>query len=177
MTYFTFLHIIAIIIILLIFFTILFFTSRESKRSVVLSMLFANVLITAFLGVISMIVLDKYTKVGVLESIEHNRILQNETIIFKGVVRNAGKFTITNCKLELKLVNATSSRDNLKDNIFKPSGFFTMSKKMENQPNSVVYKFKISPNLKPNEKRKFTLTMPYPSYFNRPTSFEKLHCY
>ena len=90
-SYFTIVHIAVIALILML--SVLFFVlSLKAGRNLFLSLLFTNFLATSCLIVFLMLVLDKYTKIGVLENVTSQRVLRNESIVFKGNVRNVGKF-------------------------------------------------------------------------------------
>ena len=85
--YFTIVHIIVLFAIALL--SILFLVlSFRTERKLFLSLLFTNILVSTTLAIFLMLVLDKYTKKGQLENVKSERILRNESIVFKGQVRN-----------------------------------------------------------------------------------------
>ncbi|MBE2984633.1 DUF2393 family protein [Campylobacter sp. RM9344] len=180
-SYFTIVHIIVLCIILLL--CVLFFIlSLKAERKLFLSLCFTNILVSVSLSVFLMLVLDKYTKIGILENVTNERILRNESIVFKGQVRNIGKFTISKCVLKIKLINQPLSKDNLSgEALFKPSGMslfsWLLNEKKDTHPNTVEYSFEVAKDLKKKKSASFTVNMPYPPYFTRTMHVTKLNCY
>jgi hypothetical protein len=134
------------------------------------------------IGIFSMFVLDKYTKVARLENVTQKRILMNETLTLTGKIRNIGNFDIGQCKLEVKLVsNAMTGGDVSGSQVFSPSGlnFFDLfsSKKKNDKPSTVINEFVITKNFKKGELRNFSVAMRYPPYFQKPFMNYKLYCH
>ncbi len=178
--YFTILHWITLLILLIIFILLCIVALKQTNKKIIFSMLFANFLVISMLGIFSMFVLDKYTKVARLENITQKRILMTESFSISGQVRNIGKFTIGRCKLEVKLVNNPVSGGNLGgSNMFNPtSGLKELfGRKTNPKPNTVINEFVIAKNLKSGELRNFTVTMPYPPYFQNTYLNYKLYCH
>lgn len=179
--YFTIVHIIVLFAIALL--SILFLVlSLRAERKLFLSLFFTNILVSTTLAVFLMLVLDKYTKKGMLENVKSERILRNESIVFKGQVRNIGKFTISNCTLTVKLINQPLNKNNLGgEAFFKPSGlsFFSwvLGTDKDERPNTVEYKFDVAKNLPKQKSTPFTVYMPYPPYFKNGMNITKLNCY
>jgi len=179
--YFTIVHIIVLFAIALL--SILFLVlSFRTERKLFLSLLFTNILVSTTLAIFLMLVLDKYTKKGQLENIKSERILRNESIVFKGQVRNIGKFTISNCTLTIKLINQPLNKNDLGgEALFKPSGlsFFSwvFGGDEDERPNTVSYKFNVAQNLQKQKSVPFTVNMPYPPYFKNGMTITKLNCY
>ncbi|WP_255327577.1 DUF2393 family protein [Lebetimonas sp. JH369] len=92
--YFTFLHwlSLAFFLILFIFLTFLSIKAAGNKTGLVISMIFASFLVTSFGAVLSIIILEKYTKKAELIDVRNRRVLINETLVVKGKVKNIGKF-------------------------------------------------------------------------------------
>ena len=157
-SYFTIVHIAVIALILML--SVLFFVlSLKAGRNLFLSLLFTNFLATSCLIVFLMLVLDKYTKIGVLENVTSQRVLRNESIVFKGNVRNVGKFTISSCNLHVKFFSFFSERGK------------------DEKPNTVEYDFNVASDLESKKSVPFTVSMPYPPYFTKGMHVTKLTCY
>ena len=110
--YFTIVHIIVLFAIALL--SILFLVlSLRAERKLFLSLLFTNILVSTTLAIFLMLVLDKYTKKGIVEGVKSERVLRNESIVFRGQVRNVGKFTISKCTLTIKLINQPLNKNDL----------------------------------------------------------------
>jgi len=78
--YFTILHWldIAFFIILFIFLVILSVKAAKDNVKLLLSMIFSSFLVTVFLGVLGLIILEKYTKKAILLDVKQRRVLINE---------------------------------------------------------------------------------------------------
>lgn len=177
MGYFTILHILVLIILFVLLILLCVVALKETRKKVFWSMIFANFLVITMLAIFSMFVLDKYTKKARIEGLTQKRILRTESITFSGKIRNIGKFGIGTCKLEVKLVNNAVNAGNLKgSSVFKPTSGFEFIKSKDDKPSTVVYDFVIAENLKPKELRNFSVLMPFPSYFSKTTTHNKLYC-
>lgn len=179
--YFNTFHFIAMAILALLAGLFILLARRESPKifsSIVIVILCATVLA----GVMTMIVVDRYTKSAVIENVQSQRVLRNETIVFRGTVRNTGLSSVANCNLVIKLINNPTTKDDLVgENVFKPTGWSLFSwlngSKKDDRPNTVEYKFSIAKNLKPREYKSFYTSMPYPPYFTKTQTITKVECY
>jgi len=179
MTYLTILHWFAIIFFIAIFILLVMLSRKEKRKNVFWSMVFASFLVTSMMMVLTIFVLDKYTKKGKLISIKSHRVLRTEDIIFKGKVANVGKFKIGQCKLKIKIVNNPLRSTNLgQGQIFTPSGleFFKSKDKKKERKNAIEEEFVVVKNLKPRDVKSFTIRMKYPPYFSRSKFIYKLYC-
>ena len=180
--YFTILHWldIAFFIILFIFLVILSVKAAKDNVKLLLSMIFSSFLVTVFLGVLGLIILEKYTKKAILLDVEQRRVLINETMVLKGRVKNIGKFKINYCKLEIKLVNNGWGKRLEKGAFFKSGGLSLFGKKdKENKKPNVIKatKFIITNGLLPGEIKNFSVIIPYPPYFRNTYLNYKLYCH
>lgn len=179
--YFNVFHILIIIILLLLSGLLVYISRGEENQKIFVSLVAINFIVTLLIGVFLMFVVDKYTKKAVLEQVAQHRVLMNETVVFKGTVRNIGSFDIANCNIVVKLINDPVSKENLKgDAIFKPSGLSVLSwfkSDKDARPNTIEQKVSVAKNLKVKEARNFSVSMPYPPYFKNTTFVTKLNCY
>lgn len=182
LSYFTIIHILVLCVIFALF-VLFFILSLKASKKLFWSLVFTNVLVCSVISVFLMVVLDKYTKKGVLENLKNQRVLRTESIVFMGDIRNVGSFTLSNCNLSIKIVNNILSKDNLKgDNIFKSSGLSLFSwlsrESKENEKSNVIeYKFSVAKNLQAKKSTPFSASMPYPPYFSKAIIITKLNCY
>ena len=180
--YFTILHWLNILffLILFIFLVVLSVKASNKNTKVLLSMIFASFLVTAFGAVLGLIVLEKYTKKAKILNVAQRRVLLNETLVLKGRVKNIGKFKINYCKLEIKLVNNGWGGRVQKGAFFKPGGLeiFGSKDKEKKRPNTIkVTKVIIKDGLLPGEIKNFSTVMPYPPYFRNTYLNYKLYCH
>jgi len=181
--YFTILHWldIAFFLILFIFLVILSVKAAKDSVKLLLSMIFASFIVTAFGAILGLVILEKYTKKAKLLDVTQRRVLINETLVLKGRVKNIGKFKINYCKLEIKLVNnGWGGGGFTKGTFFKPGGLelFGSKDKKKKRPNVVkATRYIITDGLKPGEIKNFSAVIPYPPYFKNTYLNYKLYCH
>ena len=172
-------HFIVFGVIFIIFILGAISSLRQESDKMKYSMLFSVTLITLFLAVFSIVVVDKYTKKVELYKLKNKRLLSTEQIIYSGVVKNEGKFPIGKVTFEIKLVNKGHATGNVKGgNFYKASGimdFFTGGFGMaKTKPQSIVKEFVVARNLKPGEAKAFRVYFNYPPYFRSVAHFAKV---
>jgi hypothetical protein len=142
------------------------------------SMLFSVTLISLFLAVFSIFVVDKYTKKVTFQKVKNKRLLSAEKIVYTGEVINTGKYPIGRVVFEIKLVNRGHATGNVKGgNFYKPSGFlafFSDGLNRSNRPQTVTKEFVVAKNLKPGEIKRFRVYFDYPPYFSSTAQFMKV---
>ncbi len=178
-SYFTIFHIITLAIFFVIFILLLILSFRETRKKVLLAMIFSNFLVISMLAMFSMFVLDKYTKKARLEDISQARVLISESFVVTGRVRNIGKFGISKCFLNVKLVNNAVTSGNLSSStVYKPTAGleFLNKAKGDEKKSTIIKDFLIARNLKVDELRNFSTSMQFPPYFKNPSLIYKLHC-
>lgn len=180
MAYFTILHWFTLLILFVLFILITIIALKQTNKKILLSMLFSNFLVIIMLGVFSMYVLDKYTKVARLENVTQKRILMTESLTISGKIRNIGNFKINKCKLEVKIVNnALTGGDVQGSSVFSPtSGLsFLFGNKKNSRPSTIIKEYLIAQNFKKGELKNFSISMRYPPYFQKTSLSYKLYCH
>jgi len=172
-------HYVVLGVILLIFILGIIRALKEPKVKMRYSMLFAVTLITLFMAVFSIFVVDKYTKHVKLYELKNKRLLSVERISYTGVVKNVGNYPIGKVTLEIKLVNKGHATGNVKGgNFYKPSGFFDFFTSGfgidKSKPQTIVKKFIVARNLKPGQAHRFYVHFRYPPYFRSVAQFTKV---
>ena len=152
---------------------------KEPKVKMRYSMLFTVTLVTAFLAIFSIFVVDKYTKHVKLYELKNKRLLSVERISYTGVVKNVGNYPIGKVTLEIKLVNKGHATGNVKGgNFYKPSGFFDFFTSGfgidKSKPQTIVKKFIVARNLKPGQIHRFYVHFRFPPYFRSVAQFTKV---
>ena len=180
--YFTILHWLDILffLILFIFLVVLSVKASNNNTKVLLSMIFASFLVTAFGAVLGLIILEKYTKKAKILNMTQRRVLLNETLVLKGRVKNVGKFKINYCKLEIKLVNNGLGGKMQKGAFFKSEGlniFGSKDKENKRQNTIKVTKVIIKDGLLPGGFKSFSTAIPYPPYFRNTYLKYKIYCH
>jgi len=178
--YFTILHWLDIAFFLILFIFLVILSVKAAKNSVklLISMIFASFLVTTFMGVLGLIILEKYTKKAILLDVKQRRVLINETLVLKGRVKNIGKFKINYCKLEIKLVNNGWGGGFSKGSFFKSGGLTLFGKKEKSRPNTIkVTRYIITDGLLAGHTKNFSAIIPYPPYFKNTFLNYKLYCH
>jgi len=178
MTLFNYWHFIVLGIIALIFIGGVVSSLRQTEKKMILPMLFSVTLITGFLAVFSVIVVDKYTKIPKLYKLKNKRLLGIEQIVYTGIVKNEGNHKIGKVMVEIKLVNKGHATGNVKGgNFYKSSGFFDFFSggyNLRTRPQTVVKEFVAARNLAPGEAKSFRIHFRYPPYFRSTAQFSKV---
>ncbi|MFY9142242.1 DUF2393 family protein [Sulfuricurvum sp.] len=179
-TYFTVWHYGALLIGVIVFLITVLLAMEEKRPSVRNSIIVSSIFVNLLLAFIIIMALDKYTKKAAVYNLENHRILQTEQIVFTGVVKNVGNYTIGRVELEIKLVNRGHIRGNVKGGSFyKPSGFAEMfgNATRDYQPQTLIETPVLAENLQPGETRRFRVAFPYPPYFKGVTQFTRIYAH
>jgi len=181
MTLLNYVHYIVLSVIAVLFLLGVISALRQSDKKMIFGMLVTTFVVSLFLAVFSIIVVDKYTKKASLYKLKNKRILSIEKIVYTGIVKNEGKFTIGKVKLEVKLVNKGHATGNVKGtNFYKASGFFdffTKGYNIQSKPQTFTKEVVVARNLRPGEKHRFRFYFAYPGYFRSVAQFTKLSCH
>jgi hypothetical protein len=180
MTYFNYWHFISFGVILLILIGGIVSALSQSNKKLVAPMILSTFLISMLFAGFSIVVVDKYTKKVKLYKLKNKRLLSTEQIIYTGIVKNEGKFTIGKVKFEIKLVNKGHMTGNVKGGTFyKSSGFFDFFSNGlgidKSKPQTVTKEFVVAKNLKAGEVKTFRVHFRYPAYFKSTAEFAKVY--
>jgi len=178
MTLLNYVHYAILAILALLFLLGVISSLRQSDKKMMVSMLISTAVISLFLAVFSVIVVDKYTKKATLHKLKNKRLLNLEKIVYTGIVKNEGKFAIGKVRVEIKLVNKGHATGNVKGgNFYKPSGFldfFSGGFKRDYKPQTITKEVIVAKNLKPGEIKRFRFYFDYPGYFRNVAQFTKV---
>lgn len=178
MTELNYVHYLVFFAIFIIFIIGMVASTKQESKKIIFGMMFSITLISIFLSIFSVIVVDKYTKVVKLHKLKNKRILSIEKIVYTGIVRNEGKHSIGKVTFEIKLVNKGHATGNVKGgNFYKASGFLDFFKGGYNlnfKPQSVTKEFVVAEDLGPGEAKAFRVYFPYPPYFRSTAQFAKV---
>jgi len=184
-TLFNFWHYLAFIIGIIIFGVGVFFALKQEKKRMIFPIIFSISLITVLMFIVSIVVIDKYTKIVKLYRLENKRNLSTEQIMYSGVVKNEGNYEIGEVTFEIKLVNKGHVGGNIKaGTFFSPRGFFDFfdfitsdESRKDSKPQQIVYEFVVAKNLKPKESQEFRVYFDYPPYFRSVSDFSKVYAH
>lgn len=176
MTLFNYWHYIVLAIIFLFFILGIVVTLRQKNKKLIAPMLISVTVISVFLAVFSMLIVDKYTKKVELFKVKNKRLLSTEQIVYSGMVKNTGNHVIGKVTFEIKLVNKGRATGNVKGgNYYKASGFMDFfgggMKILKHKPQTIIKEFVITENLKPGQAKPFRVYFKYPGYFSNVAQF------
>lgn len=181
MTLFNYWHFIIFGVIFLIFLGGVFSAFKQESEKLKYGTLFSTVLVSVFLAVFSVFVVDKYTKKVKLYKMENKRLLSLEKIIYTGIVKNEGNHEVGEVTFEIKLVNQGHATGNVKGgNFYKASGFlefFSGGYNLNLKPQTITKEFIVARNLKPGEAKAFRVYFDYPPYFRSTSQFAKIYAH
>jgi uncharacterized protein DUF2393 len=179
MTLFNYWHYIIFGVIFLIFLGGVISSLKQESPKLKLAMIFSVTLVSLFLAIFSVLVVDKYTKKVELYKMQNKRLLGVEKIVYSGIVKNEGNHEIGEVTFEIKLVNKGHATGNVKGgNFFKASGFmdfFTGGYNLNVKPQSLTKEFIVARNLKPGQAKAFRVYFDYPPYFRSTAQFAKVY--
>ncbi len=168
MTYFTIWHYFVVAVVALLFAIVVIISWRNKNHKLRFSMIFSGFISLALVAAFLIMALDKYTKIVKITSLKNRRVLSTEKIIYTGIVRNVGKYTIGKVEFEIKLVNKGHVTGNVKG-----GNFYKVSKKKD-KPQTLLMTFVIAEGLKAGKAKSFKVTMPYPPYFRSTSHFTRV---
>jgi len=178
--YFSILDWLAVGFFLILFIALSLLSAQAKKTGVILGGIFTSFLVSTFGGVLTIVILEKYTKHAYLNKVQERRILFNETMFINGYIVNNGRFPVNYCKLEVKLINNQGIKYK-KGTFFKSGGFDIFGGKNKKQAKPQVINktkyFTFKPPLKPEYSQPFSITLPYPGYFGSAQIIKKLYCH
>jgi hypothetical protein len=179
MPYMTILHWIGVVFFILLFFILSLLAMKEKSPKIRNSMIFSAFILSLFGAVISIFVLDKYTKKAKILSYSQKRVLSTEKIQFSGRVQNIGNFKIKECAITVKLSNNAMKMGRPKNAFFKPSSSLGMlfSDKKDEKPSVIKEDFIVATNLKPKQIKNFRINMNYPPHMNAPGLKLTINCH
>ena len=176
MMHFTVIHYIFVVIFFLIFGLLALLCQNERNPKTRISLMIVSFVI-AFIGlVVSLLILDKYTKKGKLITYHTSRDYNHEAVIITGNIQNQGKFNISYCTLDIKIINKVTRK---KGSIFKykTSSVGDMFKSRGYKKNFLKDSVRAVENLKPRLTKSFKVSVKMPSSFQNPRYFFHLVCH
>ncbi len=175
MMHLTVIHWVVIAIFLFLFVVLALLALKEKSTKNMLSMVFASFVLSIFAMIISLIVLDKYTKKAKILNFNTQRDFAHESVMIRGIIQNIGDYEIGYCNLEIRISNSDFGDR-------APSSYFTPTKGLDfmnstGRKNIVEKEIEVSKSLKPSQKKNFFVTVRFPSHFKKPKYKLKLNCH
>lgn len=165
-TYFTFWHYGALILITLLLIVSVVATLIQPKLKGKFSIILTYFLTAIALFFATVLIIDNYTKKIILSNVDNHRFLPTEEIIFTGMVRNGGEYTIGEVSVEIKIINKESVAKEGEPS-FQSNAFAELLGDNPNnyKPSFLVFTEVVATDLKPGQRKEFRIAVPHPPYF------------
>ncbi len=176
MMHFTIIHYIFVVIFILIFGLLVLLSQNEKNPKTRLSLIIVSFIISSIGLIVSLLILDKYTKKGKLVSYHTRRDYNKEAVIITGNIQNKGKFKISYCTLDIRIVNKVVRK---KGSVFKyqTSSVGDIFKSRGYKKNFLNDSVRAVEDLKPRLTKSFKVAVKIPSSFQNPRYFFHLVCH
>lgn len=177
MTLFNIWHFAVMCVILVVYALGIYVSKKQKTKQIRVTMIISLTVIMLLVGGISMIAVDKYTKVVKLYKFENKRILSIEKIVYTGIVKNEGNYPIGEVTFEIKIVNKARQMGP-SASFFTPRGFkefFGGGANILYRPQDITKRFKVAKNLQPGQAKSFRVYFDYPPYFKNVSQFPKVY--
>jgi len=175
MTLLNYWHYIAFLIVFIIFAGGVISSLKLEDKKAKFSMLISTLIVSIFLAVFSVFIVDKYTKEIKLYKLKNKRLLSIEKIVYSGIVKNVGKFPVGKVIVEIKLVNKGHAIGHMKGaSYYQASGFFNFFTGGANyrfKPQTITKEFIVAKNLKAGDAKAFRVYFRFPPYFRNVSDF------
>ena len=177
MMHLTVVHFILIFIFLMIFIllTILSLKDKNTKNRIIL--IITSFIISTIGAVVSLLLLDHYTKKAKLVRYTATRSYNKEDVTIRGTIKNIGKYHISYCTLDIKVFNKIKYNKNQKKVYFKTSSVSDMFKESRYKKNFIDTSVKAVEDIKPKTSKPFLVKIKIPSNFQNLKYFFHLVCH
>lgn len=180
MIYFTILHWLSLLFFIVLFVLLVYLSKKETTNDKLFwSMVFSSALVVIMGFILSIFVLEKYTKKAQIFNLTNSRILNSEEMLVQGQLQNVGRFHINRCKIELRLINqALGAGTQLSGaNVFTPQSGITFRRDRDTQKNVIEISEVVARDLSPGEYKDFIIRFRYPPHFTNAQLIEpRVYC-
>ncbi|WP_291950338.1 DUF2393 family protein [Campylobacter sp.] len=176
MGYFTIFHILIIFVMLVstILTWVLIYLKIQNKKNMLIFCLLSFIL-ASILTISLLLVIEQYTKKASLSNFSTYRRLSTESIIIKGRITNDTNFKISECLLNLRIID-DSKKYEINGEIFNQNNFDSI-KKANKEIRYTTYSIKIATNLLGNTYKDFYFEVALPPHFQSYKVFKQLKCH
>jgi len=176
MIYFTAVHWIMTIIFLLVFILLVVLSQKEENPKTKTTLIIVSFVVSVIGLVVSLLILDKYTKKAKIVNYTTQRNYNNESVTIRGSIKNIGKFHIGYCTLDVKIVNKVIHKKGTKF-MYKTSSVGDMFKSRGYKKNFLKDSQRVVEDLKPRLSKSFKISVKIPAHFQNPKYFLHLICH
>ncbi|EPP8196859.1 DUF2393 family protein [Campylobacter lari] len=175
MGYFTFFHILIIFIMLAstgLTWVLLYLKVQNKKYMIIFCIV--SFILALILTISLLLTIDQYTKKASLSNFSTYRRLATESIIVKGRVTNDTNFKLSECFLELRIIDDNKKHE-VSGEIFNQQNFDSI-KRASQQQRDASYNISIAKNLLGHTYKDFSFEVGLPPHFQSYKIFKQLKC-
>ncbi|WP_257942020.1 DUF2393 domain-containing protein [Campylobacter lari] len=175
MGYFTFFHILIIFIMLAstgLTWVLLYLKVQNKKYMIIFCIV--SFILALILTISLLLTIDQYTKKASLSNFSTYRRLATESIIVKGRVTNDTNFKLSECFLELRIIDDNKKHE-VSGEIFNQQNFDSI-KRASQQQRDASYNISIAKNLSGHTYKDFSFEVGLPPHFQSYKIFKQLKC-
>jgi len=176
MMHFTVIHWIMIVVFILFFLLLVVLSQKESNKKTRVTLIIFSFIISVIGAVVSLLILDKYTKKAKITNYTTQRNYNKESVTIRGSIKNIGKFYIGYCTLDIRIVNKVVHKKGTKF-MYKTSSVGDMFKSKGYKKNFLKTSIKAVEDLKPKLTKSFKISVKIPPHFQNPRYFLHLVCH
>ena len=176
MMHLTVVHWIMIVVFILIFILLAVLAQKEPNKKTRISLVILSFIISLIGALVSLLILDKYTKKAKIINYSTQRNYNKESVTIRGKIKNIGKFYIGYCTMDIKIVNKVVHKKGTKF-MYKTSSVGDMFKSKGYKKNFLKTSVKAVEDLKPKLTKNFKVSVKIPSHFQNPRYFLHLVCH
>ncbi|HEC1794311.1 TPA: DUF2393 family protein [Campylobacter lari] len=175
MGYFTFFHILIIFIMLAstgLTWVLLYLKVQNKKYMIIFCIV--SFILALILTISLLLTIDQYTKKASLSNFSTYRRLATESIIIKGRITNDTNFKLSECFLELRIIDDNKKHE-VSGEIFNQQNFDSI-KRANQQQRDASYNINIAKNLPGHTYKDFSFEVGLPPHFQSYKIFKQLKC-
>ena len=177
MIHMTIIHWIVVLIFILIFVLLALLVLKDENSKSRLSLLIATFVVVVIGVVVSLLILDKYLKKAKILNYSTSRNYNNESVNITGTIKNIGKFKISYCTINIKIINKVK-HNNKKRLYYKTSNSLdSLFKSGKYTKNFLDDSFIAVKDLAPKKTKTFSKSIKIPSNFQNTKYFLHLKCH
>ena len=174
--YFTVIHWIMVILFVLVFVLLAVLSQKEKNKKTRITLITVSFVVSVIGLVVSLLILDKYTKKAKIINYTTQRNYNKESVTIRGNIKNVGKFPISYCTMDIKIVNKVTHKKGTKF-MYKTSSVDDMFKSKGYKKNYLQDSVRVVEDLKPRLSKSFKVDIKIPSHFQNPRYFLHLVCH
>ena len=175
MMHFTVVHWILTVMFVMIFGLLAYLSLSEQNKKTRLILLISSFVVSVLGLVVGLLILDKYTKKAKIVKYSTHRNYNKENVSIMGQIKNTGKFYISYCTLDLRIVNKVKYKGG--KFMYKTSSASDLFKSKGYKKNFFTTSVRAIEDLKPKLSKSFRVVVKIPSHFDNPKYFLHLVCH